>query len=99
MTSDPAEGAFSAPAGDSRDLIYDWNEVARRGRVIKKGVSFFDETVRDGLQNPSVLDPNIDQKLRLIHLMSKIGIHVADIGLPGSSKRAWQRWARSSSCK
>jgi 2-isopropylmalate synthase len=72
------------------DLIYDWNEVGRRGRLIPKDVTFFDETLRDGLQNPSVADPNIESKLRFLHLMSKIGIHVADIGLPGSSPRAFQ---------
>jgi 2-isopropylmalate synthase len=71
------------------ELIYDWNEVGRKGRLIPKDVTFFDETLRDGLQNPSVADPNIDSKLRLLHLMSKIGIHVADIGLPGSSQRAF----------
>src|SRR3954471_5727351 len=71
------------------DLIYDWNEVGRKGRLIPKDVSFFDETLRDGLQNPSVADPNIDAKLKLVHLMSKVGIHVADIGLPGSSQRAF----------
>src|SRR6476659_4479905 len=71
------------------DLIYDWNEVGRKGRLIPKDVTFFDETLRDGLQNPSVADPNIDAKLKLLHLMAKIGIHVADIGLPGSSKRAF----------
>jgi 2-isopropylmalate synthase len=73
----------------SDELIYDWNEIGRKGRLIPSGVSFFDETLRDGLQNPSVADPNIEQKLKLLHLMSKIGIHVADIGLPGSSKRAF----------
>src|SRR5262245_65289537 len=72
------------------DLIYDWNEVGRKGRLIPKGITFFDETLRDGLQNPSVADPNIEAKLRLLHLMSKIGIQVADIGLPGSSERAFQ---------
>ena len=71
------------------DLIFDWNELGRKGRIIPKGVEFFDETLRDGLQNPSVDDPNIDHKLRLLHLMSSIGIHVADIGLPGSSQRAF----------
>lgn len=74
---------------DPGDLIYDWNEVGRKGRLIPKNVTFFDETLRDGLQNPSVTDPNIEAKLKLIHLMSKIGIHVADIGLPGSSQRAF----------
>jgi len=73
----------------SDDLVYDWNEIARKGRVIPRGVEFFDETLRDGLQNPSVKDPNIEHKLELLHLMHKIGIHQADIGLPGSSKRAF----------
>lgn len=71
------------------NLVYDWNEVGRRGRVIPASVEFLDETLRDGLQNASVADPSIEDKLKLIHLMSKIGIHVADIGLPGSSKRAF----------
>jgi 2-isopropylmalate synthase len=71
-------------------LIYDWNEVERRGRLIPKGVSFFDETLRDGLQNPSVRDPSIEAKLRILHLMEDIGIDEADIGLPGSSSRAFE---------
>ncbi len=71
------------------ELIYDWNEVGRKGRLIPKGVTFFDETLRDGLQNPSVADPRVEAKLKLLHLMDKIGIHVADIGLPGSSPRAF----------
>jgi 2-isopropylmalate synthase len=71
------------------DLIYDWNELGRRGRLIPKDVTFFDETLRDGLQNPSVADPSIEAKLKLLHLMDRLGIHVADIGLPGSSKRAF----------
>jgi len=71
------------------DLIFDWNELGRKGRIIPKGVEFFDETLRDGLQNPSVDDPNIDKKLELLHLMADIGIDVADIGLPGSSPRAF----------
>ncbi len=71
------------------DLIYDWNEVGRKGRLIPRDVTFFDETLRDGLQNPSASDPSIEAKLKLLHLMDKLGIHVADIGLPGSSKRAF----------
>ncbi|MBM4359734.1 MAG: 2-isopropylmalate synthase [Deltaproteobacteria bacterium] len=71
------------------DLIFDWNEFDRRGRIIPKGVEFFDETLRDGLQNPSVTDPPIEKKLELLHEMAAIGIHAADIGLPGSSQRAF----------
>ncbi len=70
------------------DLIYDWNEVGRRHAPFG-AVEFFDETLRDGLQNPSVKDPSIEEKLELLHLMDSLGIHAADIGLPGSSKRAF----------
>jgi 2-isopropylmalate synthase len=70
------------------ELIYDWNEVDRRHPPFGP-VEFFDETLRDGLQNPSVKDPSIEQKLELLHLMESLGIHAADIGLPGSSKRAF----------
>ncbi len=70
-------------------LVFDWNEFGRKGRIIPPGITFFDETLRDGLQNPSVDDPSIDKKLELLHLMAKIGIHAADIGLPCSSQRAF----------
>lgn len=70
------------------ELIYDWNEVGRRHPPFG-AVEFFDETLRDGLQNPSVKDPSIEEKLELLHLMESLGIHAADIGLPGSSKRAF----------
>jgi 2-isopropylmalate synthase len=71
-------------------LIFDWNEFGRKGRIIPQRFEFFDETLRDGLQNASVDDPQIEQKLRLLHLMHDVGIHVADIGLPGSSQRAFE---------
>ena len=74
---------------ENADLIYDWNEQGRRGRLIPKGITFLDETLRDGLQNPSVVDPPVEKKLEILHLMHAIGIHGADIGLPGSSKRAF----------
>jgi 2-isopropylmalate synthase len=74
------EGAF----------IFDWNEVNRKGRITPKNATFFDETLRDGLQNPSVIDPPIEKKLAILHLMDDLGIHEADLGLPGSSKRAFE---------
>jgi 2-isopropylmalate synthase len=77
--------AGGRPSDDK--LVFDWNEVNRRGRLIPKSATFFDETLRDGIQNPSVVDPKTEDKLELIHLMDGLGIHVADIGLPGSSKR------------
>jgi 2-isopropylmalate synthase len=74
----------------THDLIYDWNEVERRGRLISKSVTFFDETLRDGLQNPSVVDPSVEDKLEMLELMNDVGIHAANIGLPGSSERAFE---------
>jgi 2-isopropylmalate synthase len=43
-----------------------------------------DETLRDGLQSPSVRCPSIDQKLEILHLIDRLGIDTADIGLPGA---------------
>jgi 2-isopropylmalate synthase len=73
----------------SGNYIFDWNEVNRRGRFIPSNTTFLDETLRDGLQNPSVKDPGIERKLEILHLMEELGIHVANVGLPGSSPRAY----------
>ncbi len=84
---------MTAPALDedrASELIFDWNEVNRKGRIIPQNATFFDETLRDGLQNPSVKDPGIERKLEILHLIEDLGIQVADIGLPGSSKRAYE---------
>jgi 2-isopropylmalate synthase len=71
------------------EFIYDWNEVNRKGPLVPQRFSLFDETLRDGLQNPSVEDPPIEDKLRILHLMEDLGIDEADVGLPGSSQRAF----------
>jgi 2-isopropylmalate synthase len=81
---------FTTEADRAAEFIFDWNEVNRKGRIVSQKFSLFDETLRDGLQNPSVEDPPIEQKLEILHLMEDLGIHVADIGLPGSSKRAFE---------
>jgi 2-isopropylmalate synthase len=72
------------------EFVFDWNEVNRKGRLVPQSFTLFDETLRDGLQNPSVEDPGIDDKLEILHLMEDLGIDEADIGLPGSSKRAFE---------
>ena len=69
-------------------LIYDWNSVPGAefrpaGRVLLN-----DESLRDGLQSPSVKDPPIDEKLHILHLMEELGINSVDIGLPGAGPRA-----------
>ncbi|MDT8340050.1 MAG: LeuA family protein [Longimicrobiales bacterium] len=74
---------------DEQDLIYDWNarEDAFDWASLAR-VELDDETLRDGLQNPSVTDPPIEDKVRLLHLMDGLGIDTADIGLPGAGPRA-----------
>jgi len=52
-------------------------------------VELDDETLRDGLQNPTVLDPPVEKKIELLHLMVELGIQAADIGLPGAGPRAY----------
>lgn len=47
-------------------------------------ISFDDETLRDGLQSPSVSEPSVEQKIELLHVMDALGIDTADIGLPGA---------------
>lgn len=73
---------------DPAALIYDWNERDRRGPLLRRPPRFVDETIRDGLQSPSVRDPTVEQKMELVRLMDKLGIHVVDLGLPGAGKRA-----------
>ena len=71
------------------ELIYDWNQSnSAFDWSNAKGIQLNDETLRDGLQNPSVVDPLIGDKIRLLHLMDQLGIHSANIGLPGAGPRA-----------
>ena len=69
-------------------LIYDWNRDGRAARADYRAVQLDDETLRDGLQGPSVRNPPLEVKKRLLHLMDQLGIDTADIGLPGASDRA-----------
>ncbi|MCL2724476.1 MAG: LeuA family protein [Polyangiaceae bacterium] len=80
---------FATERDRGSDLIFDWNEIHRNERILPDNASFVDETLREGLQNPSVVIPDIDSKIQLLHLMDELGIHVANVGLPGSSERAF----------
>jgi 2-isopropylmalate synthase len=62
-------------------LIHDWN---RTDAPKPPTVLLDDETLRDGLQSPSVRCPTIDEKLRILHLIDRLGIETADLGLPGA---------------
>src|SRR5205809_7148567 len=66
------------------DLIYDWNRVDPALLPPQRHIGFDDETLRDGLQSPSVCEPPVEKKIELIHLMNALGIDTVDIGLPGA---------------
>ncbi len=69
------------------ELIHDWNTDGGVGARPRR-VMLDDETLRDGLQSPSVVDPPIEKKRELLHLMDELGIDTADVGLPGAGPRA-----------
>src|SRR5256885_6122989 len=75
---------------EERQLIYDWNSAGGTDGHFdwtRARVDLNDETLRDGLQSPSVTDPSLEVKKRLLHLMADLGIVAADIGLPGAGPR------------
>ena len=74
--------------GPKDDLIYDWNRV-EAAELIRSGRAMLnDETLRDGLQSPSVLNPPIEKKIKVLHLMDELGIDSVNLGLPGAGLRA-----------
>jgi 2-isopropylmalate synthase len=70
------------------NLIYDWNTVAPPAIPPGTRILLNDETLRDGLQNPSVHDPSIAEKIEILHLMEALGLDAVNIGLPGAGPRA-----------
>ena len=74
---------------DRQKLVYDWNLIGESEPLTDKRVLLDDETLRDGLQSPTVSDPAIEDKIQLLHLMEELGIQMLDIGLPGAGPRAY----------
>jgi isopropylmalate/homocitrate/citramalate synthase len=70
------------------DLIYDWNKNYPPSLLPPGPVLLNDESLRDGLQSPSVRDPSIPEKIEILHLMDALGINSLDLGLPGAGQRA-----------
>lgn len=73
---------------NTSDLIYDWNQALPANLLPSRPVLLNDETLRDGLQSPSVRDPSIQEKIEILHLMESLGINMLDLGLPGAGPRA-----------
>ena len=73
---------------NTSELIYDWNTIHPKSLRPTGHVLLNDETLRDGLQSPSVRDPSIHDKIEILHLMEALGINSLDLGLPGAGPRA-----------
>ena len=71
------------------ELIHDWNIFSGAEIPVGRRIMLNDETLRDGLQNPSVRDPSIAEKIEILHLMESLGIDTVNIGLPGAGPRAY----------
>lgn len=72
------------------ELIYDWNKVFAQSLLPKASVLLDDESLRDGLQSPSVRNPSILEKIEILHLMEALGINMLDVGLPGAGGHAFE---------
>ncbi|MEL7060921.1 MAG: 2-isopropylmalate synthase [Acidobacteriota bacterium] len=73
---------------NENDLIHDWNGTPDIDPRVRR-IELDDETLRDGLQSPSVHTPTIEEKLELLHLMNDLGIDGADIGLPAAGRQVF----------
>jgi 2-isopropylmalate synthase len=78
-------------------LIFDWAGAGPRTTSWPAHVMLDDETLRDGLQSPSVTDPPAAVKVEILHLMENLGIETVDVGLPGAGAR--QREAVLALCR
>jgi 2-isopropylmalate synthase len=72
----------------SSELIYDWNRIHPASLPPVGHALLNDETLRDGLQSPSVRDPSIQEKIQILHLMETLGVNSLALGLPGAGPRA-----------
>jgi 2-isopropylmalate synthase len=77
-----------APAEAEADLVYDWNRLDAIGPFSARAFQVLDETLRDGIQSPSVVDPPLADKMELLELTASLGVAAANIGLPGAGPRA-----------
>ncbi|MEJ8660439.1 MULTISPECIES: LeuA family protein [Streptomyces] len=85
-------GRTAGSSSPSADVWFNWNAI---GVAAQQPVSappysgtFFDETLRDGLQAPNIRNPSLEQKLRLVDHMVRSGVTSADLGFPGSDPAA-----------
>jgi 2-isopropylmalate synthase len=87
---EPARPALAADLGSAQDsaLIFDWNAAGTAKRAAPR-ILLLDETLRDGLQSPSVTNPTLEEKLAGVELMNALGIEYVNVGLPSAGARAF----------
>ena len=77
------------------ELIHDWNRAGDgESRPARGRVELDDETLRDGLQSPSVRSPALEEKVEILHRIAGLGIESADIGLPGAGPHVVEQVTR-----
>ncbi|MEJ2367656.1 MAG: LeuA family protein [Acidobacteriota bacterium] len=73
------------------DLVFDWNRSPREGSgepdLAPFSVELDDETMRDGLQSPSVTAPSLEKRIRFLHMLSDIGVQGVNVGMPAAGPR------------
>ncbi len=70
--------------GRSQELLHDWNLIGEADMPVPSEVEIDDETLRDGLQSPSVRQPSLEEKIEILHEIAALGIRFADIGYAGA---------------
>jgi 2-isopropylmalate synthase len=70
------------------EIIYDWNVLGDALSPPMRAVELHDETLRDGIQCPSVKDPPLEAKMEVIRLLARLGVASVNVGLPGAGPRA-----------
>jgi 2-isopropylmalate synthase len=66
-----------------QDLFFDWNAACAAPDLLGEAL-VLDETLRDGIQSPSAVDPRIEEKIEILHLLDELGVVQLDLGLPGA---------------
>ena len=70
--------------GRNQELLHDWNLIGEADMPVPSMVEIDDETLRDGLQSPSVRQPSLAEKIEILHEIAALGIRFADIGYAGA---------------
>lgn len=84
-----ADGSGQGPESNTSldRLVHRWE--GSRSDAALAAMEVVDETLRDGLQSPSVKDPSLRDKVEMIHRMAAVGIQSANIGIPSAHERQY----------